>query len=317
MPALENECFFIAPIGEEGSEIRRRSDGVLNFIVAHAAAELDLTAIRADQIAAPGQITLQVIDHILQAKAAVADLTGRNPNVFYELAVRHSARLPVTLIVAHDDPSLPFDIAQMRVIRFDYRDLASADQCRQAIVAHLREAVEGAVDSPIGASIDLRALGGGNRVERSIAEALAGIEELSRLQRMVLRTIGEQDMLERQRAEFERQQEMLERQQGMLERQQVELDRRVYMLQRRRSELDARISLIASQLPALLEGLKSSDEAVREHAIASLNDQIAALLAVSGAGSGGAGPRRSRQQSSETRSDGKTAKADSSTNDAQ
>jgi hypothetical protein len=92
MSALENECFFIGPIGEDGSEIRRRSDGVLNFIVARAAADLGLTAIRADQIAAPGQITLQVIDHILQAKAAVADLTGRNPNAFYELAVRHSAR---------------------------------------------------------------------------------------------------------------------------------------------------------------------------------------------------------------------------------
>src|SRR6266542_6713285 len=99
MPTLETECFFIAPIGEDGSDIRHRSDGVLKFIVARAAQELGLTTIRADQIAAPGQITLQVINHVLQAKAAVADLTGRNANVFYELAVRHSARLPVALIV--------------------------------------------------------------------------------------------------------------------------------------------------------------------------------------------------------------------------
>ncbi len=193
MPTLETECFFIAPIGEDGSDIRHRSDGVLKFIVSRAAQELGLTAIRADQIAAPGQITLQVIDHILQAKAAVADLTNRNPNVFYELAVRHSARLPVALIVAHDEPPLPFDLAQMRVIRFDYRDLESADQCRQAIVAQLREALDGAVDSPIGASVDLRALGSGDRVERSIAEVLTGISELAGLQRAVLESSARSD----------------------------------------------------------------------------------------------------------------------------
>src|SRR5436305_380329 len=80
-PALEKECFFIAPIGEPGTEDRKRSDGVLKFIVKRAAEELNLEAVRADEIAQPGQITLQVISHILGAHAVVADLTGRNPNV--------------------------------------------------------------------------------------------------------------------------------------------------------------------------------------------------------------------------------------------
>src|SRR5687767_2653966 len=93
-----DECFFIAPIGSEGSDERRRSDGVLQFIVAPAVGELGLTALRADRIAKPGQITLQVIDHLLKAKAAVADLTYQNANVYYELAVRHTANLPVVLI---------------------------------------------------------------------------------------------------------------------------------------------------------------------------------------------------------------------------
>jgi hypothetical protein len=79
LPTLEQECFFIAPIGKDGSEERNRSDGVLEFIVARAAQELGLRAVRADQLAEPGQITLQVIEHVLGAKAAVADLTSRNP----------------------------------------------------------------------------------------------------------------------------------------------------------------------------------------------------------------------------------------------
>lgn len=178
--SFEEECFFIAPIGEEDSDTRRRSDGVLRFIVGRAAEELGLRAVRADQLATPGQITLQVIDHILHARAAVADLTGRNANVFYELAVRHTAKLPVALIVAAEEPALPFDIAQMRTIRFDHQDLASADECRQAIIAHLREAMEGAVDSPIATSLDLRMLESGNQVERSIAELITTVEDLSK-----------------------------------------------------------------------------------------------------------------------------------------
>jgi hypothetical protein len=167
----------------------------LEFIVARAAEEIGLTAVRADQLAEPGQITLQVIDHILGARAAVADLTQLNPNVFYELAVRHTARLPVALI-AEKDCKIPFDIAQMRTIFFDYKDLRSADQCRRDIVAHLREAIDkGAVDSPIATSVDVRSMQSGNAVERSIAELVTTIEDMSRFQRVTANMVDEMRML--------------------------------------------------------------------------------------------------------------------------
>src|SRR5437870_4750918 len=98
LPKYEDECFFIAPIGADGSDERQRSDGVLNYIVAPAVEKLGLEVIRADRIAKPGQITLQVIEHVLRARGGVADVTGANPNVYYELAVRHTAKLPVVLI---------------------------------------------------------------------------------------------------------------------------------------------------------------------------------------------------------------------------
>jgi hypothetical protein len=183
LPALGSECFFIAPIGKEGTPERNRSDGILEFIVGRAADELDLKAVRADKIAEPGQITLQVIEHVLGARAAVADLTGLNPNVFYELAVRHTARLPVALIV-EKNAILPFDIAQMRTIFFDHTDLRSADECRREIVAQLRQALEsGAVDSPIATTVDVNALASGSVVERNIAELVTTMEEMTRSQR--------------------------------------------------------------------------------------------------------------------------------------
>jgi hypothetical protein len=183
---LEKECFFIAPIGADGSEARKRSDGVLKFIVGRAAEELGLVAVRADRIAEPGQITLQVIEHVLGARAAVVDLTGLNPNVFYELAVRHAAKMPVALI-AEVGCDLPFDIAQMRTIFFDHTDLDSADKCREAIVSHLREAlVNGSVDSPIATTLDVNALQAGSAVERNVAELVTAVESISRLQRSTM-----------------------------------------------------------------------------------------------------------------------------------
>lgn len=179
LPTLEQECFFIAPIGQDGSEERHRSDGVLRFIVARAAQELGLQAVRADQLAEPGQITAQVIQHVLGAKAAIADLTGRNPNVYYELAIRHTAKLP-TVLICEQGEELPFDIAQMRTIFFSHTDLHSADYCRTEIVRHVREALNGAVDSPVAASVDLQRLQAGNTMERSIAELVTGVTDLQK-----------------------------------------------------------------------------------------------------------------------------------------
>jgi hypothetical protein len=83
----------------------------LEFIVAPAAKQVGLIAVRGDQIAKPGLINRQVIEHVLGTKAAVVDLTAANPNV-YGMAVRHTARLP-TVLIAQDGEKLPFDIAQM------------------------------------------------------------------------------------------------------------------------------------------------------------------------------------------------------------
>jgi hypothetical protein len=177
-----DECFFIAPIGEEGSEERKRSDGVLEFIVAPAAQELGLSAVRADHIGQPGLITTQVIAHVLESKTAVVDLTGMNPNVFYELAIRHTTQQPTALIV-EEGCKLPFDIAQMRTIFFCHTDLRSANECKLRIIEHLKEAIQnGATDSPVGATIDIKGLQAGSVVERTIVELVETTESLVRSQ---------------------------------------------------------------------------------------------------------------------------------------
>lgn len=175
---FDSELFFIGPIGEEGSPERDRSDQVFVGVVAEAAARLGLKAIRGDQISEPGHITTQVIHHLVYARAAVADLTGRNPNVFYELAVRHAARLP-TVLIAETGEQLPFDLAQMRTIFFDHRNLINSRSCRDQIEQQLNDAFNGSVDSPIATAVNMHHLQSGSLVEQGIAKLSSTVESLS------------------------------------------------------------------------------------------------------------------------------------------
>ena len=86
----KKSCFVIAPIGEAESDTRKRSDQVLRHIIRPAVEVCGYQAIRADEIDKPGVITSQVIQHVVGDPLVVADLTETNPNVFYELAIRHA-----------------------------------------------------------------------------------------------------------------------------------------------------------------------------------------------------------------------------------
>jgi len=176
---LDSECFFIAPIGDDPSEIRKRSDAVRDWVVKPAAAAAaELRTIRADDVGEPGQITAQAVQHCLKAKAAVADLTGGNPNVYYELSVRHGALLPVVLI-AEEGTKLPFDISQSRVIFFDHTDLDSAGKAKEQLQVQIEASLSGIPDNPISDGMRLAQLQAGNVEEQTLAVVLDRLERLS------------------------------------------------------------------------------------------------------------------------------------------
>lgn len=76
--------------------------------------------VRADFISKTGSINKKVIQHIYTADVVVADLTELNPNVFYELGVRHSLRNG-TILVALEGTKLPFDIQDLNVVFYKDR----------------------------------------------------------------------------------------------------------------------------------------------------------------------------------------------------
>jgi hypothetical protein len=93
----------------------------MEYIIRPAVKEFGLEVVRADQMGKPGMIGKQVIEHILKARLVVVDLSFHNPNVFYELCLRHTTRLP-TVQVKRAEDKIPFDLNQYRTISIETRD---------------------------------------------------------------------------------------------------------------------------------------------------------------------------------------------------
>jgi hypothetical protein len=181
--AQEKTCFVICPIGPPDSEIRKRSDQLLRYIISPvAAAHGYANVVRADKIAEPGVITNDIIEYLDKADLVVADLTGHNPNVFYELAVRHMLRKPVVQIIAAGE-KIPFDVAAARTIPVDYRDLDSVEACKAELSGQIGavEADPSKVDNPISIAFDLQALTrSGDPEKQALATVLEAIQNVGR-----------------------------------------------------------------------------------------------------------------------------------------
>ena len=112
---MPDSAFVICQVGDEDSDVRRRADEIYNYIVLPVTQNRGLTATRSDKDPTPGQVTVQIIRSLTSAAVVIADLTGRNPNVYYELGVAHSFGIPVVILV-DTAASLSFDTSTERVI---------------------------------------------------------------------------------------------------------------------------------------------------------------------------------------------------------
>ena len=84
-----------------------------------SARELGLLAARGDNFFTSHSVMGDIRIPIMSARAVIADCTGRNPNVFYEIGLAHAVGKPVILITQNND-DVPFDIRHLRYIQYDY-----------------------------------------------------------------------------------------------------------------------------------------------------------------------------------------------------
>lgn len=112
------ECFIITPIGSVGSEIFNKTEGLIQSVLSPVLKKFGFIPIPAHYINKSGSINKQIIDKIVNCDLVIANLTGVNPNVMYELAIRHSFGKSI-ITMAERGTKLPFDIVDQRTLFYD------------------------------------------------------------------------------------------------------------------------------------------------------------------------------------------------------
>ena len=113
-------CFVLMPFGRKTDATGRTTDfdAVYQQIIAPAVQEAGLDPIRADEEKVGGTIHKPMFERLMLCDYAVADITGANPNVYYELGIRHAMRPRSTVILFAEGTTLPFDIALLRGVPY-------------------------------------------------------------------------------------------------------------------------------------------------------------------------------------------------------
>ena len=152
-------CFVIAPIGNHGTRSRTKSDRVFKEVIQPAMKACGYTAVRGDMIEEDGLITKQIFQHLFEDPLVIADLTGSNPNVFYELAICHALRRPLLHLI-EEGSKMQFDVADVRAIRYSLENAETISAAKRAVIRRVGELEmrDPYLDTPVSAAIDSQLL---------------------------------------------------------------------------------------------------------------------------------------------------------------
>lgn len=104
-----NFCFVIMPFAPSFNEIYST--------IQSATQKLGMSCKRGDDFYQSGRIMNTVLENIQRAEIIIADLTGRNANVFYELGIAHCTKRSVILLV-QDPRDVPFDLQDFHMLPY-------------------------------------------------------------------------------------------------------------------------------------------------------------------------------------------------------
>jgi len=147
-------CFVIMPFGTKkdptgGPDID--FDAIYEQAIRPAIEGAKMEPVRADEERTGGIIHKPMYERLMLCDFAIADLTTGNPNVFYELGVRHAVRPHTTLAIFDQRQKPPFDLNLLRCLPYDASKLSDLELGLNRRLSELREAVflDNAVDSPV------------------------------------------------------------------------------------------------------------------------------------------------------------------------
>ncbi len=132
------KIFVLMPFQDEFDDVHHIIKDAANQV--SGAKSSPIECFRADEIAAPGRISDQILEAIQNADLVIADLTGNNPNVMYELGYAHALKKPAVILNQTIEES-PFDVKDFRQITYDRTRLLK--DCRPAIIASISAVMSG------------------------------------------------------------------------------------------------------------------------------------------------------------------------------
>ena len=121
---MAKTCFVIMAIGDtkigskkvSSSDLKSKYDDLIKEAIKTAYPGIEVY--RADEGPKPGAITNDILTRLMHSDFVVADISYPNPNVFYELGIRHACRTGTVLIREASKTAVPFDISHLRHIEF-------------------------------------------------------------------------------------------------------------------------------------------------------------------------------------------------------
>lgn len=174
----EKHCFIVMPFGRDASEqkwFRGWYEVVIRPAVIEAGYEPKLAAAEEQ----PGAINDEIRTHLALDSMVVVDLGGAepeddpNPNVMYELGIRHALGLPLVMM-AWKGQSLPFDVSNQRII-MEERDLVDLETNRKRLITFIHAAQQGRYYRPMDAVGRIATIAAASEIlgEDSLLRALA------------------------------------------------------------------------------------------------------------------------------------------------
>lgn len=141
-------CFVIMPFGGWG-------DDYYGTIYIPAIEAAGMEAHRADDLFRPSTIVNDIWSYTKKAKILLADLTGKNSNVFYELGLAHALAKPV-ILVAESMEEIPFDLRSLRVITYDKNDPEWGKILRDKLEASIMEVLKSPIAAVLPAFLEVK-----------------------------------------------------------------------------------------------------------------------------------------------------------------
>jgi hypothetical protein len=172
-------CFVIMPFGGW-------LDDYYETIYCPAIKAAGLEAHRADDLYRPSTIVNDIWIYTRRAKLLLADLTGKNPNVFYELGLAHALAKPAILVSESMD-DIPFDLRALRIIVYDKNDPRWGELLQQKVQAAIKEVLKAPQEAVLPAFLHVRDSAGAVSVTPHEKELIEIKQELDLLRREVRR----------------------------------------------------------------------------------------------------------------------------------